>query len=134
MYRVPSEPRDGHTPDQLRRFSGRRRIRGGMYIWGSQGVTADMHFQTPLVLHIRNDVFGEQITVSTEKADGTRTVIGALEAGENLSISIQDIRGIYASCRLESTVSCVISGDPSEFYFGSSECDDTRPSPWLDAF
>ena len=39
-----------------------------MYLWGSAGITADLVFNTPLLLHFQNDLFGEVITFGTRKA------------------------------------------------------------------
>jgi hypothetical protein len=112
MYNAPSSTQSGRTPDPECRFGHRRRIRGTMYLWGSQGITTDLHFQSPLVLYLRNDVFGEPITIHSEKANGTSTTY-TLEAGGYLSIPVQDIRGVSARCDLESTVSYMLSGDPN---------------------
>ena len=86
------------------------RVRGTMYLWGSAGVTKNQTFSKPLVLHIRNDVFGVRIELGTE-ASGTKTAIGALEPGECLSIAVQDMSGVYATCDLESKVACIIKSD-----------------------
>jgi hypothetical protein len=86
------------------------RVRGTMYLWGSAGITVNQTFGKPLVLHIRNDVFGVQIAVGTESA-GTKTAIGTLDPGECLSIAVQDMSGVYATCDLESTVACLIKSD-----------------------
>lgn len=123
MYSAPSRTQSDRMPDQERRFGHRRRIRGTMYIWGSRGITTDLHFQSPLILYLRNDVFGQPITIHTEKADGTRTALGTLKAGEYLSIPVQDIRGVSATCDLESTVSYVLSGDPGELCYVALEPD-----------
>ena len=58
------------------------RVRGTVYLWGSAGATKNQTFAMPLVLHIRNDVFGVQISLGTEVASGTKTAIGTLEPGE----------------------------------------------------
>jgi hypothetical protein len=116
MNGMPVTSQTGRTPDPERRFGYRRRIRGTMYIWGSAGITSNLHFPSPLILYLRNDVFGEPVTISTETADGSSTTIGTLGAGEYLSIPIQDIRGISATCDLESTVSCMLSGDHGECF------------------
>lgn len=114
MNGMPVTPQAGRTPDRERRFGYRRRIRGTMYIWGSAGITSNLHFPTPLIFYLRNDAFGEPVTVRTETADGGSTTIGTLGAGEYLAIPIQDIRGISAACDLESTVSYMLSGDHGE--------------------
>jgi hypothetical protein len=87
------------------------RVRGTAkptYLWGSAGLTADFTFGKPLLLHVRNNLFGETITLATREASGKVTQLGTLAAGEFLSIPIQKISGVYATCDLESTVSCLI--------------------------
>jgi hypothetical protein len=123
MYSVSSTTQSGRTPDPERRFSHRRRIRGTMYIWGSRGITKNLHFKSPLILYLRNDRFGEPITIHSEKANGSRTTLGTLEAGEYLSIPVQNIRGVSVTCDLESTVSYTLSGDPNGLYCMALEPD-----------
>lgn len=64
-------------------------------------------FEKPLVLHIRNDPLGESITLSTQ-ASGTATAIGTLNKGECVSIPVQAMSGVFATCTLESVVGCLI--------------------------
>lgn len=116
MDSAPASSHTGRAPDPECRFGHRRRIRGTTYIWGSHGIAKDLTFPSPLVLYLRNDAFGETITIRTEKANGTTAVIGTLEAGDYLSLPIQDIRGVSVTCDLESTVTYALSGDPGEAY------------------
>jgi hypothetical protein len=88
-----------------------RRVRGTVFLWGSAGITKNLSFGRPLVLHLRNDVFGAPIEVGTAVGSGAHTPLGTLEPGECLSVPVQDISGVYASCDLESTVACLIKGD-----------------------
>ncbi len=134
MYSVPSRTQSDRAPDLEHRFGHRRRIRGTIYIWGSRGITTNLHFQSPLILYLRNDVFGQPITIHTEKADGTRTALGTLGAGEYLSIPVQDIRGVSATCALESTVSYMLSGDPAELCCVALEPDHVVSGPRADDF
>jgi hypothetical protein len=83
------------------------RVRGTMYLWGSAGITKNIKFAKPILLHIRNDAFGEVVTFGTE-ASGTQITIGTLQPGECVSIPVQDISGVFATCALESTVCCLI--------------------------
>jgi hypothetical protein len=55
------------------------RVRGTMYLWGSDGVTKNITFHKPLLLHIHNDPFGEVITFGTQVASKTQTMIGTLQ-------------------------------------------------------
>jgi hypothetical protein len=87
----------------------RVRIRGSMFLWGSAGIIQNIAFPNPLVLHIRNDDLGEDVTLGTLSIDGTRTTIGVLSAGQAISIPIQDISGVFANCALDSSISCAIA-------------------------
>ena len=84
------------------------RVRGTMFLWGSAGLTQNVPFAKPLILHLRNDLFGEAITVGTQVASGTQTTLGTLQPGEFVSIPLQDISGVFATCSLESKVACLI--------------------------
>ena len=84
------------------------RVRGTMFLWGSAGITVDTTFDKPLMLHVRNHVFGEIVTVGTKTAAGPLTPLGTLQPGECLSIQIQHISGVYATCALESNLDCLI--------------------------
>jgi hypothetical protein len=87
------------------------KVQGTMYLWGSQGLETNLTFDKPLVLHVRNDVFGEAITFGTETtsdATKTTTTIGTLQPGEFVSIPLQGYSGVFATCALETVVACVI--------------------------
>ena len=79
-----------------------------MFIWGSAGISHNITFDKPLVLHIRNDIFGDVVTLGTAVAAGTQTIIGTLQPGECISIPLQGISGVFATCASESTVCCII--------------------------
>ena len=82
------------------------RVRNTMYLWGSAGVTVSIPFDKPLLLHIRNNVFGEAVTLATVGASGQS--YGTIQPGECLSIPIQNISGVSATCAGETTVDCLI--------------------------
>ena len=84
------------------------KVRGTMYLWGSDGITENIIFEKPLLLHIYNDLFGEKITLGKQKADKTKEIMGTLEPGEFVSISLNELSGVFASCEQESTVCCLI--------------------------
>jgi hypothetical protein len=84
------------------------RVRGTMYLWGSAGVTVNLTFDKPLLLHVRNNVFGEVVTLGTQTASGPLQTIGTLQPGECVSIPIQSLSGIFATCALETNVDCLI--------------------------
>jgi hypothetical protein len=87
-----------------------RRIRAGkdIYLWGSAGLE-DIKFPTSLILHIRNELFGTPITFGSKTKSGPKKVIGILHPGECVSIPINDVSGIYATCKDESIVNCRIT-------------------------
>jgi hypothetical protein len=98
--------------DHLTQASYERRVRGTAvptYLWGSAGIKNNISFDKPLLLHVRNDVFGEAVTYGTA-ASGTPTILGTLLRGECVSIPLQDITGVFATCEFESTVACLIKG------------------------
>ena len=75
------------------------RVRGTIipaYLWGSAGITGNIKFSKPLLLHIQNDVFGEAVTFGTQVASGAQTTLGTLQPGECISIPMQDISGVFA--------------------------------------
>jgi hypothetical protein len=81
------------------------------YLWGSADIKGNITFDKALVLHIRNDPLGEIVILGTETASGaqkTQTTIGSLQPGQCVSIPVQGISGVYASCALESVVGCLI--------------------------
>jgi hypothetical protein len=81
-------------------------------LWGSAGLLQDITFPNPPILHIRNDLFGEPVTFGTQAVSGsgqpTQTPLGTLQPGECVSISLQGYSGVYATCKVESTVYCLI--------------------------
>jgi hypothetical protein len=90
-----------------------RRVRGTpqtpTYLWGSAGITQNFSSTRPLILHIRNDTFGDQVTLGTQVASGTQTAYGSLQPAECISIPLEGLSGIFATCDTESVVACVIT-------------------------
>jgi hypothetical protein len=86
----------------------RLRVRGSAFLWGSAGIAHDIVFDKPLILHVRNDPTGDPLKLETVAASGTRHAIGTLGPGECVSLSIQKITGIAASCKGETMVGCII--------------------------
>src|ERR1700722_15812809 len=87
---------------------------GISFLWGSANIAEPIPpFDKPMILHIRNDLFGEDVTFGTlvgTLAAGTQTPIGTLQPGECVSIQVQNLSGVYAPCvaGLESVVGCII--------------------------
>ncbi|GAA3429506.1 hypothetical protein GCM10018953_66900 [Streptosporangium nondiastaticum] len=84
------------------------KVRGLRYLWGSAGITQNLTFEKPLILHVANDRAGEPITIGTQVAAGAKTALGTLQPGEYLSLSVNDISGVYADCALDSIVHCLV--------------------------
>lgn len=84
------------------------RVRGTMYLWGSAGITENITFAKPLLLHVRNDLLGDAVTLGTRVAAGATTTLGTLEPGQCVSIPVQNISGVFATCATESVVACLI--------------------------
>lgn len=78
------------------------------YLWGSAGLAADITFEHAPILHVRNDPFGEPVVLATQNANGASTPIGTLQPGECVSIPIQTLSGISATCATDSVVKCLI--------------------------
>jgi hypothetical protein len=98
--------------DHGRSASYEVKVRGTMFLWGSAGITVDAAFSKPILLHVRNNVFGEVVTVGTQIASGPQTILGTLQPGESYSIPIQNISGVFATCALETSVDCLIHTSP----------------------
>jgi hypothetical protein len=103
--RTPSPP---PLYDRWTHPSYELRVRATTYLWGSAKISTDLKFDKPLLLHVRNDQFGEDITLGTQAASGAQTTLGTLAPGQCVSIPMQDISGVFATCTLESTVACLI--------------------------
>ena len=85
------------------------RVRGTLYLWGSAGITVNANFATPLLLHVRNNVFGQPIELHT-KTTSSAAALGTLQPGETYTIPIQNMSGVYATCTGESLVDCLLQG------------------------
>lgn len=84
------------------------RVRGERYLWGSAGLTVDLQFDKPFILHIENDRAGEAVTIGTRLADGAKTDLGTIQPGEFLSVPVNNIVGVYAASASETLVHCLI--------------------------
>jgi hypothetical protein len=87
-------------------YDYRVKVRGTVHLWGSAGITQDMTFPNPLLLHISNDTFGEPVALGTETVAGAHSAIGTIQPGEHLTIPIQGLSGVVATCSPHSTVTC----------------------------
>jgi hypothetical protein len=89
----------------------RIRVRGTVYLWGSSEINQDLTFPQPLILHVRNETLGEDVSLSIASSAGAPADIGTLSAGQSLSIPLQDLTGVIATCELQSKVSCRVSSN-----------------------
>jgi hypothetical protein len=84
------------------------KVRGLRYVWGSAGLIQNLKFEKPFILHLANDRAGEAVTIGTHVATGANTNLGTIQPGECVSVSVNEISGIYADCALETIVHCLI--------------------------
>jgi hypothetical protein len=84
------------------------KVRGLKYLWGSSGIARDLQFEEALVLHIANDQAGTPIDIGTRVAAGIKTGLGTIQPGETVSVSVNNISGVYAECAADSVVHCCI--------------------------
>ena len=91
-------PRLGELSDCCTIPSYAMKVRGLTYLWGSAGISTDITFERPFILHLHNDFAGEAITIGTRVASGTKTAIGTIQPGECVTIPVQDMSAVYATC------------------------------------
>jgi hypothetical protein len=84
-------------------------------IWGSAGLLQDVPFAKPLILHIRNDLFGDPVTFGTlavsasPPSQPSQKPMGTLQPGECISIPLNGYSGVFAQPnKVESTLYCSI--------------------------
>jgi hypothetical protein len=98
-------------PEDWNQLSYTTRVRaslGTVYLWGSAGITQNITFASPLLLHIRNDLLGEAISIGTATGGVAQAASGTLQPGECISLPLQNVTGVWATCALDSLVSCRI--------------------------
>jgi hypothetical protein len=83
------------------------KVRGTMFLWGSEDITVNLGW--PLLLVIRNDVQGDPVTFGTETTTtDSRKTFGILQPGECYTIPLLGLRGVFATCEVDSNVTCTI--------------------------
>src|SRR5580704_13340655 len=102
-----SEEDTSSSEDTLRYLDSRLeysvRVRATTFLWGSSGLTANVTFGAPLILHVGNDRYGREISLFKQVAGGPQPPgLGTLQPGEVVSLPMQDIIGVYATCAEES--------------------------------
>lgn len=83
------------------------RVRQMIYLWGSASLNADANFASPPMLHVRNGRHGDAVAIGTTTAAGGNAKVATLQPGECVSLEIQGLNGITASCTTEATVYCI---------------------------
>ena len=84
------------------------RVRNTIFVWGSASVTVDSNFTVPPIIHIRNAKHGDDVVIETVTAAGDSTKIATLAPGETLSLEVQAITGVTATCETQSVLYCHI--------------------------
>ena len=81
------------------------KVRDKTYLWGSNGILADLAW--PLLLVIHNDLRGDPIDIAAESG-AIETVLGTLQPGECWTLPLVNLRGVHATCASDSVVTCTI--------------------------
>lgn len=84
------------------------RVRNTIYLWGSASFTANLNFSRPPIIHIRNAKHGDDVVIGIVTTAGGSTTIATLQPGEMLSLEVQAVTGITATCATQSVVYCQI--------------------------
>lgn len=85
----------------------RTKVRTRTFVWGGQGITAVL--KSPLILTVRVPEEGETIELGTRKASSAREgELGTLAPGECFSIPLDDISGVFATCKSDTQVDCFV--------------------------
>jgi hypothetical protein len=79
----------------------RIRVRSKTYLWGGSKIDKDLSFDViPVFLTIRNDDFGDAISVTIERhalsGEITEEKIGILEGAQAYTLHLDKVRGVYA--------------------------------------
>ena len=92
-------------------YSFEVKIRQTVYLWGSSQISTNL--QWPLLLILRNDLFGEPISIATHVSGGESKQLGTLNPGECYTISLLGLSGVSAACPSDSNVTCVLDSPQS---------------------
>lgn len=82
------------------------RVRGGVYLWGSDDI--DIPLASALALVVNNDAFGDLIELASEAPQGAPVALGTLQPGQCWTVALTGLRGVTATCATDTTVSCAI--------------------------
>lgn len=82
------------------------RVRGKIYVWGSNDLGISL--SVPLVLVVNNDAFGDAVEIATESPLGVSSVLGTLQPGQCWTLVLTGLRGVTANCGTDTTMACAI--------------------------
>jgi hypothetical protein len=82
------------------------RVRGKVYVWGSNDLSVTLSL--PVLLVLNNDTMGEAAVISSEDSAGGPTVLGTLQPGQCWTLELTGLRGVTASCDTDTTLACAI--------------------------
>jgi len=83
------------------------KIRDRFWLWGSAGIAVNLDW--PILLTIRNNLFGEEIQIVTQRGGVDADQIGSLQPGECYTIPLAGLSGVYATCQADTNVTCTIT-------------------------
>jgi len=82
------------------------RVRGKVYIWGSNDIQVAQ--SSSLVLVVNNDAFGDVIEIASEDLGGTTVIMGTLQPGQCWTVVLTGLCGVTATCSTDTTLACAI--------------------------
>jgi hypothetical protein len=82
------------------------RVRGKVYVWGSNDL--DVALSLPLFLVVNNNAFGDAVEIASEHLTGAPKVLGTLQPGECWTLVLTGLRGVTASCDTDTALACAI--------------------------
>jgi len=81
------------------------------YLWGGDGIDthADHLIDVPVLLNVRVDDIGEQITLGYKLAGSSSLhTYGTLQPGEMFTVPLQGLTTVQADCEFDTFVDCYI--------------------------
>jgi hypothetical protein len=87
-------------------YSYEVKVRDRVWLWGSAGIRVNLNW--PVLLTIRNNLFGEAIQIGTQRGGVDAQQIGSLQPGESYTIPLVGLSGVFATCSTDTSVACTI--------------------------
>jgi hypothetical protein len=82
------------------------RVRDKVYVWGSNDI--EIALESPLILVINNDTFGDAIEIASETPQGAPVILGKLQPGQCWTLVLTGLRGVTVTCATDTTLACAI--------------------------